>query len=344
MVRMPAFAPGDWLNVAQPLTKEQLRGRITLIDFWDYTCINCIRTLPYVTTWYERYRGHGLTVIGVHAPEFRFARSRTQIEMALAEFGIGYPVLLDNDYQTWNRFAVRAWPTKFLIDAEGYVRYQTQGEGSYRETEQAIQQALHEIDPDADLPRLLDPLRPEDATGAVCYRTTPELHAGYQRGSLGNRQGYAAGSPMVYDLPPAPERAEPWFYAGGIWQAGPESFAFAGRNGGQIVTPYSAAGINAVLSPSADPVEIALDLRDPDILPLVEVWLDGQPVMPDVAGADVEYDDGGVSVVLVDRPRMYELVRTRQHESHELGLVFRAHGLALYAFTFERCVKGSAED
>jgi thiol-disulfide isomerase/thioredoxin len=340
---MPAFAPGDWLNVEQPLTKEQLRGRVTLVDFWDYTCINCIRTLPYVTSWDERYRQHGLTVIGVHAPEFRFARARAQIEDALREFDIEYPVLLDNDYQTWDRFAVRAWPTKFLIDADGYVRFRTQGEGGYRETEGAIQQAIAEIESEADLPRLMKPLCPEDETGAVCYRTTPELHTGFQRGSLGNRQGYAANNPVVYELPRPADRAEPWFYAGGIWQAGPEAFAFAGQNGGQIVVPYSAAGVNAVFSPSADPVEIALDLRDPAILPFIEVWLDGQPLTPDIAGADVEYDDGGLSIILVDRPRLYELVRTFGHESHELSLVFRAHGLALYAFTFERCVKSGAE-
>src|SRR5438045_834310 len=120
LVRMPDFASGDWLNTAQPLSKEALRGRVLLIDFWDYSCINCIRTLPYVTSWHERYADLGLTVIGVHSPEFTFARSRAQVEAAMDVHHIQYPVLLDNEYQTWERFAVRAWPSKVLVDAEGY--------------------------------------------------------------------------------------------------------------------------------------------------------------------------------------------------------------------------------
>lgn len=341
-VRMPDLAPGDWLNTQHPLSKEQLRGRVVVIDFWDYTCVNCIRTLPYLTEWHRRYEPLGLTVIGIHAPEFRFARSRRQVEQAIEAQGLGYPVLLDNAYANWDRFAVRAWPTKVLVDAGGYVRARVQGEGRYAETERMIQTLLREVDPSLELPAPLDPLRPEDRPGAVCYRTTPELYAGYSRGSLGNEPGYAAANPMVYALPPAPERVEPHFYAGGIWRAGPESFAFAGRDGGRIVLPYHAAGVNAVLSPSADPVEVALDLRPGDALPMVEVWLDGMPLVPGNAGADIEYDDGGLSYVNVERPRMYALVETPEHGRHELELVFRASGLALYAFTFTSCVRATS--
>ena len=127
-VRMPHLAAGEWINSA-PLTREELRGRVVLIDFWDYTCINCLRTLPYLARWHERYADKGLTVIGIHAPEFKFARSRAQIEAAVAAHNIRYPVLLDNGYENWSRFANKAWPTKYLIDADGYIRYQRQGEG-----------------------------------------------------------------------------------------------------------------------------------------------------------------------------------------------------------------------
>lgn len=338
-VRMPDLAPGDWLNTQHPLTRERLRGRVTLIDFWDYTCVNCIRTLPYVTEWHRRYGSVGLSVIGIHAPEFRFARSRAQVEQAIDAYGIGYPVLLDNEYANWDRFAVRAWPTKVLIDAKGYVRARIQGEGHYAQTERALQALLREVNPEIELPALLDPLRPEDSPGAVCYRTTPELFAGYERGALGNQPGYAAQNPVVYALPEAPARVEPYFYAGGIWRAGPESFAFAGRDGGRIVLPYHAVGVNAVLSPSADPVEVALDLRPSEALPMVEVWLDGAPLTPDNAGSDIEYDDGGLSYVNIDRPRMYALVASMVHAQHELELVFRAGGLALYSFSFTSCVR-----
>ncbi len=339
LVHMPDFAPGEWLNTDRVLTKETLRGQVVLVDFWDYTCINCIRTLPYLTTWHERYAGWGLMIIGVHTPEFRFARARTQVEEAVEAYGIRYPVLLDNEYRTWDRFANRAWPTKYLVDAQGYIRYRVEGEGAYQQTEAAIQAALRERDPEVALPRLLPPLRPEDAPGAVCYRTTPELYAGYERGGLGNAEGYAANSPVVYALPLPPARREPHFYAAGIWQAGPESFAFAGRDGGRIVLPYHALGVQAVLSPSADPVEVALNLRRSEAPPVVEVRQDGLPLTPANAGEDILYDDGGISYVHVERPRLYELVVNPVYGAHELELIFHAHGLALYSFTFTSCVE-----
>lgn len=343
VVRMPEFAPGEWLNTDRPLTRQSLRGRVLLVDFWDYTCINCIRTLPYLTGWHDRYAGLGLTVIGIHAPEFRFARSRAQIEAAIQEAGIRYPVLLDNEYENWERFANRAWPTKYLVDAGGYIRYRRQGEGHYQETEQAIQTILRQRDPDVLLPDVMPPLRPEDAPGAVCYRPTPELYAGYERGALGNRSGYAAGNPVVYDLPLSPQRREPNFYAAGIWRAEREYLTFAGQNGGRIVLPYSAAGVNAVLSPSGDPVEVMLDLRPSDAPPVVEVRQDGAPLTALTAGADIAYTEDGISVVRVERPRLYGLVRNPAFESHELELTFRAGGLALYAFTFTTCAAPDAD-
>lgn len=342
MVRMPEFAPGEWLNTDQPLTREQLRGRVALIDFWDYTCINCIRTLPYLTAWHDRYAERGLVVIGVHAPEFSFARSRAEISAAIERFAIHYPVLLDNDYQTWLAFANRAWPTKYLIDHEGYIRYRAQGEGHYHATEVAIQAALRLRDPRVDLPDVLPPLRAEDAPGAVYYRPTPELYAGFERGSLGNPEGYAASHPLVYRLPRREDRSEHQFYADGIWQAHRESFAFAGQDGGRIVLPYRAATVNAVLSPSSDPVEIMLHLRPDDVAPIVEVRQDGQPLTPLNAGEDIDYDDGGISTVCIDRPRMYELVRNPGFEAHEIELIFHAHGLAVFGFTFSSCIAPGA--
>ena len=347
LIRMPDFAPGDWLNVEQPLGKDTLRGRAVLVDFWDYTCVNCIRTLPYVTAWHARYQPLGLTTIGVHSPEFAFARTRKQIDAALKQFNIEYPVLLDNDYQTWNRFANRAWPTKYLVDAGGYIRYRQQGEGFYEQTERAIQAVLAERDPSVHLPELLPPLRAEDSPGAVCYRPTPELYAGFERGALGNAEGYAAGSPLAYQLPPEDRRAEQMFYAGGIWRAERECLVFAGESGGRLALPYHALSLNAVLSPTSDPVELLLDLPPQsdrrtaarEVNPLVEVCQDGHYLTPLNAGEDIEYDDGGLSYVQVDRPRMYELVRNPDFEAHEIELTFRANGLAVYAFTFTTCVK-----
>lgn len=169
-----------WFN-SPPLTMRQLRGRAVLIDFWDYTCVNCIRTLPYLKEWHERYKDKGLTVIGVHTPEFLFARYETNVERGIEEFGLSYPIVVDSNFELWEAFANRYWPTKYMIDAEGYLRYAHFGEGAYQETEQAIQELLREINPEIALPPLMAPLRESDAQGAVCYRPTAELYLGHKR-------------------------------------------------------------------------------------------------------------------------------------------------------------------
>ncbi|MCB8986579.1 MAG: redoxin domain-containing protein [Ardenticatenaceae bacterium] len=343
LVRMPEFGPGTWLNTDHTsISRQQLRHHVVLIDFWDYTCINCVRTLPYLTRWYERYRDWGLRIIGVHAPEFKFGQIQTQIAAALDDHQITYPVLLDNQYETWSRFANKAWPTKYLIDGQGYIRFRRQGEGYYRETEKAIQLLLKQQTPDLDLPDLLPPLRAEDAPGAVCYRPTPELYAGYQGGglfggALGNPDGYQPQSPVFYDLPPLEQRQDGQFYVSGVWQAWPEALAFAGQSGGQVVLPYQAATVNAVLSPSADVVEVALDIRPSQTDPLLFVQQDGRSLDPHIAGADIEFAANGQSYVRVNRARLYQLVRNPHYAAHELTLTFAAPGLALYAFTFTTC-------
>lgn len=341
---MPQLAAGTWLNVAQPLSREHLRGQVVLIDFWDYTCVNCVRTLPYLQRWHRRYADNGLVVIGIHAPEFAFARTRMHVERALADLQIPYPVLLDNEYENWDRFANKAWPTKYLIDSRGYIRFRRQGEGYYRDTERAIQMLLRLRDSNVTLPDLLPPLREEDTPGAVCYRPTPELYAGYQGGGLfggglGNPSGYVPEKPVFYELPPAKEREVGRFYVEGVWRAWPEALAYVGQSGGRLVVPYEAATVNAVLSPSADPVELALDLRPAEAVdPVVVVRQNGRYLSPHHAGADVAFRADGTSYVRVTAPRMYQLVQNQSCEWHELSLTFAATGLAVYAFTFTTCV------
>lgn len=349
IVHMPHLGEGDWLNTPRPLTSRSLRGRIILVDFWDYACVNCVRTLPYMRAWYRRYHDKGLVTIGVHAPEFRFGRSQGEVAAAVAEFELPYPILLDNYYQTWERFANKAWPTKYLVDDLGYIRLQRQGEGHYRELERAIQLLLRQRDPGVALPELLSPLRPEDAPGAVCYRTTPELYAGYRGGglyggALGNPEGYVTHSPMHYTMPPPADREEGRFFLEGFWRADPEALVFAGREEGRVLLRYRAAGANVVLSPSSDPVEVMLGLRPTDAEPLVEVLQDGRPLSPDHAGADVHFDADGRSLIRVNRPRMYRLVREPDFGLHRLELIFHASGLALYSFTFSSCIAPPADE
>jgi thiol-disulfide isomerase/thioredoxin len=350
LVRMPELGRGTWLNTPSPLSKEQLQGQVVLVDFWDYTCINCIRTLPYMREWNRRYAGLGLTIIGVHTPEFKFAANQEQVAEAAQQFELLYPILIDTQQETWTRFANRAWPTKYIVDSQGYIRFKSQGEGGYSTAEEAIQMLLHQRDTGISLPEIMPPMQPTDATGAVCYRTTPELYAGYQGGglfgsALGNPEGFVTGGIMMYALPDEEYRHEGQFFLQGFWHALPESLAFAGENGGRVLLPYRAAGVNAVLSPSGDPLELMLGLRASEKTPLVQIKQDGSSLPPIFAGKDVLYDAQGRSYLHIDRPRLYEIVRDQAFSSHELELIFHAGGLALFSFTFNSCVvSGSGAD
>lgn len=342
-IHAPEFAPGEWLNAAGPLRMAALRGQVVVVDIWDFTCLNCLRTLPYLTAWHRAYRElwvHRPQFVGVHTPEFEFAKDRRQVEAALRRYEIEYPVLLDNDQRNWEAFANRYWPTIYLIDARGYVRYQHSGEGGYAETEAMLAELVSEAAAargaagDLRWPAPVGALRAEDETGAVCYRATPELHAGYQRGALGNPEGYLPRSvPTFYRLTAVHERLEGYFYVEGTWQAGAEHLALAG-NHGRLVLPYQAATANVVLAASADPVDLLLDLK-PAIT--VRVTQDGQPLDALSAGADVTLANGE-SVVRVDAPRMYQIARNPDVRPRELQLEVLASGLAVYAFSFSSCV------
>lgn len=237
-VRAPAL--GDHWLTGGPLTLRGLRGRVVLVDFWEYTCVNCIRTLPYVQEWHRRYEPHGLTVIGVHAPEFSFSRTGEAVRHAIDEFGLTYPVLLDNDFQTWQAFANRAWPAKYLVDAAGYVRYSHTGEGCYGETEKAIQTLLRERESNLALPPVN---APDEPAGGVCERPTPELYLGYQRGRAVNQNivedrmaEYSWAGESAADLPE-------W---NGCWRITRE-YAEAGERA-QVRLAYGAAQVNAVMA------------------------------------------------------------------------------------------------
>ena len=146
MPTAPEFTGIDnWLN-GPPLTLQQLRGKVVLVDFWTYTCINCIHTLPYVKQWNEKYRNQGLTVIGVHTPEYPFERDTGNVKTAIGRFGISYPVAQDNEYSTWNAWGNQYWPAFYLVDRKGHIVYSHFGEGNYAQTEAAIQHALAEKD------------------------------------------------------------------------------------------------------------------------------------------------------------------------------------------------------
>ena len=279
-----------------------------MVDFWDYTCINCIRTLPYIQEWQHKYKEFGLIVVGVHTPEFEFARSSERVQKAINHFNITYPVMLDNDAIIWNAFAARYWPTRCLIDRDGYIRFIQHGEGGYIEFERAIQQLLIEAGCHGELPPLTPPLCDEDQVGVVCFRPTSELYLGYLRGALGNTEGYNPESTIEYTDPGIylPER----FYATGKWMNERQCLRFDGCEGemGSILLPYQAREVNAVMGS-----------KDGSLCKVI-IMQNGQPLTKEAKGEDIVHLPGGGTSVFVDIPRMYQLIRNKEFGGHLLKL------------------------
>jgi thiol-disulfide isomerase/thioredoxin len=314
-----------WLN-SPPLSFRQLRGRVVLVDFWDYTCVNCIRTLPYVQAWHERYGNKGLTVIGVHTPEFTFAQYESNIERGIREFGLTYPIVVDSDREIWKAFANRYWPTKYLLDKEGYLRYAHFGEGEYRETEEAIRELLREISPALAFPPLLEPLRAEDGAGAVCFRPSAELYVGHARGRIGNEGSFHEDSIADYSLPD--DLKEGFFYVRGRWASTAEYMEAVEDGEHIVVLRYEASGVNVVMaSPRSG-------TRD------VKIRQDGHPLNSSQKTRDTRFrsgDSGEESYVSVQNARMYALVDNHDFGTHTLELTCPA-GVAVFAFTFNSCI------
>jgi thiol-disulfide isomerase/thioredoxin len=310
-----------WLN-SPPLSFRQLRGRVVLVDFWDYTCVNCIRTLPYVQAWHERYQAKGLTVIGVHTPEFTFAQYESNVERGTREFGLTYPIVVDSNREIWKAFANRYWPTKYLLDKEGYLRYGHFGEGGYRECEEAIQDLLHEVDPHLEFPEIMVPLREEDHPGAVCYRPSAELYLGHRRGRIGNEGGFKEDQIADYDV--AGDIEETFFYANGRWASTAEYFEAVASGAHSLKLKYEASAVNLVM---AAPREAAAE---------VQVLQDGKPIRSTHATKDIRFRSSGSAVesyIVVDSARMYSVVDNQEFGEHELELLCSA-GIAAFAFTF----------
>ena len=315
-----------WFNSA-PLSFRQLRGQVVLVDFWDYTCVNCIRTLPYVQAWHERYHGKGLTVIGVHTPEFTFAQYESNVERGIREFGLTYPIVIDSNRDIWKAFANRYWPTKYLLDKEGYLRYGHFGEGAYVETEQVIQELLREIGPTISLPPIMDPVREEDHAGSVCYRPSGELYLGNRRGLIGNEGGFKED--QIADYAFSGPLEENRFYASGRWASTAEYFEAVEDGPHLLRLMYEASAVNLVMAcPHASSAEVT-------------VLQDGKPLTESQATRDIKFrkniNGEPESYLVVDSARMYFLVDNHEFGSHELELRCSA-GVAAFAFTFTSCV------
>jgi cytochrome c biogenesis protein CcdA/thiol-disulfide isomerase/thioredoxin len=307
----------QWLN-SPPLSAEALKGKVVLVDFWTYSCINCLRTLPYVKAWAEKYRDQGLVVIGVHAPEFAFERDTDNVTKAMKELGINYPVAVDNDYKIWRAFDNQYWPAHYFADAQGSIRYHHFGEGDYAESERVIQQLLLE----AGAAKVEDSLITADAQGVqlatdMSEVQSPETYVGYERAEHfvpeNSRVPNAISSYRV-----APQLALNDWSLEGQWNVAAER-ATASAAASRVVYRFHARDLHLVLGPGADGKPVRF-----------KVLIDGK-APGDAHGTDVAPDGSG----RVTEQRLYQLIRqSGAVQDRTFSIEFLDPGVSAYAFTF----------
>jgi cytochrome c biogenesis protein CcdA/thiol-disulfide isomerase/thioredoxin len=306
-----------WLNSA-PLTREGLKGKVILIDFWTYSCVNCLRSIPYVEAWAEKYKDDGLVVIGVHTPEFAFEKDQSNVSSAVRELKITYPVAIDSNYAIWNAFHNEYWPAHYFIDAHGTIRYHHFGEGEYGRSEEVIQQLLKEKDVNLKAGGMIH----VNASGAqaeadVKDSESPETYIGYDR-----QQGYASPEKIKHDVPgiyAAPGRLNlnDWGLRG-KWDVGGERATLLVAPG-MIIFRFHARDLHLVLGPGKDGRFIRF-----------RVLLDGAEPLND-HGADVDGEGKGT----VRKYRLYQLIRQKgEVEDRTFQIEFLDPGVQAFAFTF----------
>ena len=305
----------DYINTSPEELQKAMEDKVVLYDIWTYSCVNCIRTLPYITAWDDRYSDQGLLIIGIHSPEFEFEKELKNVERAVEKYGIVYPVVLDNDMETWAAFENRYWPRKYIADHEGYIRYDHIGEGGYEESERVIQKLLAErsaaldiqvayADDTVDIPAF-------EHTG----RTTPEIYFGYKlalpsRNYLANSEGFNPENIVSYMIP---EKAtQDKFHMVGDWYNGKDGMKLVSEEGG-IFLPYYAREVNIVASNPANLI----------------IRLDGEIIPSEHAGSDVI--DG---IVEVNDARLYNIIDSPVAGVHYLEIITDSPGFEIFTFTF----------
>jgi cytochrome c biogenesis protein CcdA/thiol-disulfide isomerase/thioredoxin len=316
---IPAFTGATlWLN-SPPLTPEALRGKVVMVDFWTYSCINCLRALPFVESWYEKYKDHGLVVIGVHAPEFAFEKDPNNVRRAVADLKVTYPVALDNDYAIWQAFNNQYWPAHYFIDAAGRIRGHHFGEGNYDESEQTIRKLLIDAG-QTDLPppgmgstKAVGVQAPPDEA----HDQSPETYVGYRRAeNFASPGGFSQDQPHRYSAPTA-LKLNQWAL-NGSWNVDPEK-AVLGAVPGKIEFRFYARDLHLVLGPGNDGKPVRF-----------RVLLDGAAPAAN-HGADTDSSGAGA----VDRQRLYQLIRQAGDvREHVFSIEFLDPGVQAYSFTF----------
>lgn len=309
----------SYINTNQTKLSD-LNGKVVLVDFWTYSCINCIRTLPYLVDWNQKYSDKGLVIVGIHSPEFEFEKNINNVKQAVARFGIKYPVLLDNDHETWNAFQNSYWPRKYLVDSDGYIRYDHIGEGGYAETENAIRSLLAERSNQQGLEisnlnqtKLIVPSAPYVDLNQI---KSPELYFGYQyaRAQLGNIQGFNPEKTVNYTIPGSNLESNV-IYLQGLWKNNPDSMELVGSNG-KIMLAYSAKSINIVAGGKGEAI--------------VKEDGKGNQTNNTFKGNDVDAEGR----LAVDGQRLYNIADHANYGNHQIEIAAKGPGFKVYTFTF----------
>jgi thiol-disulfide isomerase/thioredoxin len=325
--KAPEFAKITGYINTEPINLKNLKGKVVLVDFWTYSCINCIRTIPYLVDWNEKYADKGLIIVGIHSPEFEFEKNIDNVKAAVQKYGIKYPVLQDNNKGTWDAYQNNYWPRKYLIDNEGYIRYDHIGEGGYAEVEKVIQSLLTERAAQTGISEInlninKNTTTPKNVqTVDFAKVNTPELYFGYQlaRAPLGNPEGFKPNQIVTYSVPQRSDIKPNAIYLIGDWKNNADNMELQSDTG-RIALVYSAKSANIVAGAKGAVAAAELSISE-----------DGA-ALTNKSGRGIDLSDQGKLVV--DGQRLYNLSMHEGYGWHSLIIDVKGKGFQMYTFTF----------
>jgi thiol-disulfide isomerase/thioredoxin len=326
-------------NNNSPLTLSALKGKVILVDFWTYSCINCIRTIPHLNDWNQKYADKGLMIVGVHSPEFEFEKNYDNVKAAVQRLGITYPVILDSDHGTWNAYGNQYWPRDYLIDSQGYIRHNHIGEGGYDQTENAIQSLLAERAAEMGMKQISFNTKPTTVIQPrslqsvdLTQATTPEIYLGYDkaRDPIGNPEGFKPDQTVSYSIPFNTNFKPSIVYLQGSWKNNPDNMELQSDTG-RIALIYYAKSVNIVAGGKGD--GIVSNDNDEER----EVGGHGQAVAtlgPNISNNSLGEDLSQNGSFRTDGQRLYNLAMHKDYKAHFIIIDVRGKGFQLYTFTF----------
>jgi|CXWL01.1.fsa_nt_gi thiol-disulfide isomerase/thioredoxin len=304
-----------YINTLPDELQKKIHDQVVLYDIWTYSCINCVRTLPFITAWDEKYSDQGLLIIGIHTPEFEFEKDIENVKLAVTKYGINHPVVLDNDRKIWHAFENNYWPRKYIADHEGYIRYDHIGEGGYQETEKVIQDLLRERNESLGLDTSSAKELVKIDEFESSFLRTPELYFGYDfvsgRNQLGSPEGFKPNQDVNYSIPESKQLDN--FYLDGTWKNLKGSMMLISSSG-SIVVPYSGQEVNIVTAGDSN----------------LRISIDGKTIDSSMYGKDV----GDKGRIHVQEPGLYNIVKTNSSENHTLEIFVETPGFEIFTFTF----------